>query len=552
MWAPLVLVVLLWVVPLPDFGRVQYHESYELLPQLADDERDCWRNPLSYISLKSNVHTVAIPALIYVVNAKLTAGDNRGLSVVSLVFLLVSFILTYRWAPPEWRRDPARQFVLVAVLAVFAMTPVAAHNVVKGFSGTIWLLANAVVLYAISTLSRLDRSSSTTKMLPVVVIGVIGALSYSTTLSLWPALIAGGFLLRLNRRQIAVLVMAAIVVIGVYSSFIRTPEHHPGADASHPFDLVRYLGTYFGNILAADQRTAMWAGWAGLGLFAAMVVWTIRSGAAFQRRAAPWLMAGFYGLGNGLGTAVTRGGFGLDQALASRYATLSAFLWLGTMAVAALKATDDSRSSGRPRRELLMAAVVLSLATVSLFHGWHRLQNFVENAGRQPMVELALQYGIWDAEVLSFISPDPGGPIRAIPFLKTNRHVPFEKPAELFLDKHLPDGGVAPHRKEGLAGACDTLIPINEKIARIQGWVYCPGEIVRRLLVIDGTGIVRGEARIGAIREDVAALHGDPARESGLIGWVLITDPTSQMRLHVQFEGDEFFYPVGPILRLSG
>jgi hypothetical protein len=551
-WAPLVVVLLLWLVPLPDFGRLQYNDYYELLPQLADDQGHYSRNPLTYISLKSNEHTVAIPALIYVVNAKLTAGDNRGLSVVSLALLLLSFVLVYRWTPDEWRRDPVRAFVVVAVLAVFAMTPVAAHNVVKGFSGTIWLLANAVVLCAISSLRRLEGSSPTWKIVPVVVIGVIGALSYSTTLSLWPALIAGAFLLRLNRRQIAVIVIAAIVVIGTYSSFIRTPEHHPGADASHPFDLVRYLGTYFGNILAADQRTAMWAGWAGLAFFAAMVVWTIRSDAAFQRRAAPWLMAGFYGLGNGLGTAVTRGGFGLEQALASRYATLSAFLWLGAMAVAALKATDDSRSGARPRRELLMAAAVLSLATVSLVHGWHRLQNFVENAGRQPMVELALQYGIWDAEVLSFISPDPGGPIRAIPFLKTNRHVPFEKPAELFAGKHLPDGGVAPRRKAGLTGACDSLIPISEKIARIQGWVYCPGETVRRLLVIDGAGIVCGEARIGAIREDVALLHGEPARESGLIGWVLITDPAAQMRLHVQFEGDEFFYPVGPVLRPEG
>jgi hypothetical protein len=547
-----VAVLLLWLVPLPDFGRLQYNDYYELLPQLADDEGHYSRDPLTYISLKSNEHTVAFPALIYVVNAKLTAGDNRGLSAVSLVFLLISFILVYRWAPSEWRSDPTRQLVLVAFLAVFALTPVAAHNVVKGFSGTIWLLANAVVLGAISTLSRLDRSSSTSKVFPVVAIGVIGALCYSTTLSLWPALIAGAFLLGLNRRQIAVIVIAAIVVIGTYSSFIQTPEHHPGADASHPFDLVRYLGTYFGNILAADQSTAMWAGWVGLAFFAAMAVWTVRSDAAFRRRAAPWLMAGFYGLGNGLGTAVARGGFGLEQALASRYATLSAFLWIGAMAVAALKATDGSRSRVRLRRELLVAAAAVSLAAVSVVHGWHRLQNFVENAGRQPMVELALQYGIWDAEVLSFISPDPGGPIRAIPFLKANRHVPFDKPAELFAGKYLPDGGVAPHRKEGLAGACDTLIPINEKIARLQGWVHCPGETVRRLLVIDETGIVRGEARIGAIREDVAALHGDAARESGVIGWVLITDPDSRMRLHVQFEDDEFFYPVGPILGLNG
>ena len=36
-----------------------------------------------------------------------------------------------------------------------------------------------------------------------------------------------------------------------------------------------------------------------------------------------------------------------------------------------------------------MAAAVLSLATVSLVHGWHRLQNFVENAGRLVLITAA-------------------------------------------------------------------------------------------------------------------------------------------------------------------
>lgn len=550
-WTPLVVVMLLWIIPLPDFGRLQYNDYYELLPQLADDEGLYSRNPLTYISLKSNEHTVAIPALIYVVNAKLTAGDNRGLSAISLVFLLVCFFLLYRWTPVEWRRDPARQFIVITVLAAFALTPVAAHNVVKGFSGTIWLLANALALSAITALKRIDRTSPIWKMLPLIGIGILGALSYSTTLSLWPALIAGAFLLGLNRRQITVLVVVAIAVIGIYTGFVQTPEHHPGADASSPFDLLHYLGTYFGNILAASQPVAMWVGWAGLIFFASMVVWTIRSDGEFRRRAAPWIMVGLFGLFNGLGTAVTRGGLGLEQALASRYATLSAFLWLGAMGVAALKASGTGAFDRRSRRAAAVALVALALAATSLVHGIKRLRLFVEAASRQPVAELALHYGIWDHDVLVSISPDPGGPIRAIPFLKRNRHVPFDETAELFVGKHLPDGGTAGSPKQGLVGACDSLVRINDSTARIQGWVHCPGETVRRLLIIDSTRRVQGEARTGVIRPDVAATHGDESWTSGVIGWVLLSDTSVEMRLHVQFEGDDFFYPVGRILQLS-
>jgi hypothetical protein len=550
-WSPLVVVLLLWVVPLPDFGRLQYNDYYELLPQLSDDEGHYSKNPLTYITLRSNEHRVAFPAMIYVLNAKLTAGDNRGLSVVSLIFLAIAFTLLYRWTPPAWRRDPATRFLIVAVLSVFAMTPVAAHNVVKGFSGTIWLFANAVSLSAMTILATADRVRPWPRLAAVIGLGIFGALTYSTTMSLWPALVVGSLLLGLGGKRAAVIAGAGIAVIATYTAFVQTPEHHPGADASQPVELVKYLGIYFGGIFSDRPRIAMLFGLVGLVLFAAAVVRTLRSDAEFRRSAAPWIMIGLYGFGNGLGTSITRAGFGLEQALASRYATLASFVWLCTLAVAVLAALRASTASDRRRRVIAVASLAIVLTLISAAHGVQKLRLFVIAAHNQPMAELAMKYGIWDHDILSAITPDPGGPIRAIPFLRANRHIPFEKPHVAYHGRPLPDSGAAASSNDGVAGAFDALIRLNTFTTRITGWAYSPGREIRRILAIDADGIVRGEAVTGVVREDVAAIHGPEARTSGWVGWVLVETPEDELRVHVQFVGDELFYPVGRSFRVA-
>jgi peptidoglycan/LPS O-acetylase OafA/YrhL len=546
---PFVVILLIWVMQLPDFGRLQYNDYYELLPKLADDEGHYSKNPLTYISLKSNEHTVALPAFVYVVNAKLTAGDNRGLSVVSLIFMIGCFALLFLWLPDEWRRDPLVRVVVIAILAVFAMTPMAAHNVVKGFSGTIWLFANFLALSAMTVLLTVGKTSPW-KLWAVIAIGALGALTYSTTMSLWPALIVGGLLMGLSKKHVGTLAAAGTLVVAVYVSSVRTPGHHPGADVSRPADLFQYLATYLGNVLTGKGGPAMIAGAVGLVLFVVVLVVACRSSAGIRERLAPWIMLSVFGLGNGIGTAVTRGGFGIEQAMASRYATLSGFFWLGLLAAGA-ELVAASRDDRRRVGVAVVGAVGLALAGWSFVSGVERLKIFVRSASYQPAAELAVTYGIWDEHFLRWITPDPGGPIRAGPFLQQNRHIPFDRPSSTTYGHPLPDGGAADEQRPGLDGYTDGLVHISGLVYRVEGWVACDDARVRRLLVIDGHGIVRGEARIGLYREDLTEDRGSSYRFDGFGGYVLVADPELPLRVHVQFKGDELFYPVGALLRVD-
>ena len=81
---------LLFLSGLPRFGRCQYNDYYAIINLVIDGTR-VTHDPVRWLKLKSNEHTVTIPALIYVANMKITRGDNRALSALSLLLVFVTF-----------------------------------------------------------------------------------------------------------------------------------------------------------------------------------------------------------------------------------------------------------------------------------------------------------------------------------------------------------------------------------------------------------------------------------------------------------------------------
>jgi hypothetical protein len=438
--------------------------------------------------------------------------------------------------------------VVVTVLAVFVLTPMAAHNVVRGFSGTIWLFANFLSLGAMTALLLVGRSAAW-RLWMVIAAGVLGALTCSTTMSLWPALVVGALLLGFSRKHLAALAAAGVVVVAIHVSTVRTLEQHPGADVDRSADLIQFLAAYVGSVLTGSGGAAMIAGGIGLLLFVVAVVWAYRSGVEVRRKTAPWIMLAVFGLGNGIGAAVTGGGLGIEQAMASRHATLSGLFWLGVLAAGA---TLIDRHTDRRRVGVVGVGVLaLALAGWSFTSGVERLRAYVRSASYQPAAELAVVYGIWDEHFLRWITRDPGGPIRAGSFLRRNGHVPFDRPLGSTYGKPLPDGGASGTQRQGIEGLTNRPVRVLDMVFRIQGWVMGGDVRVRRLLVTDGRGIVRGEAGFGLYRQDSTADRGGGVRFDGFGGYMLVDDPELPLRVHVQFEGDDLFYPVGDLLRVN-
>jgi hypothetical protein len=536
-WSLAILPLLYFAVQVPRFGALQYNDYYGILQELADGD-GLSTDPFRWLAVRSNEHTVTLPALVYAANIAATHGDNRGLSAFSLLVLAATLLLLSRLLPGAIRRGAAL-VVALPLLALLVFTPAAAHSIVMGFSGTIWFTANLAAVAAIAALTRLEREAPVTALWPVLAAGLVAALSNSTSLALWPALVAGALVRRLPRRHLAVLGAATVVAYAAFLARFHALPWHPKPNADHPLSLASYVAAYLGSLLTSRAGAAVVIGALALAASVALVAMTRRELAS----RAPWLMLQLYGLGAGLGTAVGRSGWGDAQALASRYASLAALFWiglLGSLLVTALSASPPARR----RAGVLACAGLAAIAGVGAFvRGLPVLASLVERASGHRVASLALVHGITDPEAFRSFHPFVGdrGDVTgewAYAYLQRRRHVPFQRRWWTELGAPPPPGTVLAGEPFAGESALGAVRPLGGRRARVSGRIEPASGRLGHVLLLDPDGIVRGEG--------VAVPRGGGAWQ----GYVDDVPPGAALAVFVRLAGGEAYHRLPSALAL--
>jgi len=415
----------LYAALLPRFGRLPYNDYWGVLHGLTSASGFS-HDPRAWLLVRNNEHLVDVPALIYAANVLLTHGDNRALSAFALLLLAAQLAVLW-WLLPEvrgWR--PVWRGTLALVLGVLVFTPAAAHSVVMGFSGTIWFLANGLAVLAVALLVRGAERGGPGAVAPVLLVGLVASLTYSTSLSLWPALALGAWLLGRPRYGIVL----AAVASGVY--LIRTQLYVPIArhpdPVTAPAALLSYGAAYMGSPFTTHPALATSLGLGGLALAAAGLVAIFRAGSpALRASAAPWLMLQVYALGNALGTAVWRSGFGWSAS--SRYVSIAVLFWIGLIGLGVVLAGARAGPAwfARQLHPIGTLAAAALLVVASYVRGIPVLIEYLERAARQPTAERALLDGTMEPEALRSITQAPGQVVKVAPFLRASSHVPFDR-----------------------------------------------------------------------------------------------------------------------------
>ena len=485
---------LLWLSLLPGFGRLPANDYWGIVTQVVDGDRFS-TDALDWLHVKSNEHTVVLPALVYALNVTATGGDNRILSAIALALLLASAALLFRSLPTLPGAHRAVRAGTALALSAFILTPAAAHSIVLGFSGTIWFLANLLAIAAVRALVALADRPTTVRLAGLVALGLLGALAYSTNLALWPALLVGAWLLRVPVAQRAVIAFGGGLAFLFVSLTYSRPPHHPEPALTDPTAVARFLAVYLGAPLAADPRLAGALGVAGLllaSLLAALLL--ARRDDQTRRQVAPWLVLQLYAAGNALGTAVARAELG--GARSSRYASVAILFWLGLAAMIAVSLTE-ARSRGRRvpgAPGLLLAGLVLAGVAATWVRGLPVLEQYLERAAGQPLAELALQHDVADDEALAVVTPLPQEIRQLRGFLAAARHVPFDHPATVVYgapaDCRAPTGA-----RSGIEASRISAVRLGGGVFRIEFAWSPPGKTPAELLAVDGSGTVRGAVR---------------------------------------------------------
>ncbi len=513
-------------------------------------------NPFNWI-FRANEHFVLIPAIIYGLNIVVTQGSNIGLCLVAWFLAWIQCHVLIALLPLKLRRFPLQFISLLLCISIFNFTPAAAHNWMRGFSGVHWIIANLFVIcsifclqsYATVLLNKreaepLDIHSQAEPgnvawkqnkwVIGSIVFGVLGCISYSTPLALWPILCAAAVVLRFPRRITYLYFIASIAVIGIYFLTYKTPSHHPSLTKINPLKTLEYIPTYLGGIFSENIIVASIIGIIGLIAATGFVGYWLFVKKVDRPDWLPWLSIQLYTLQTALMAAVSRSGFGVEQATASRYATLPALFWMSTIVLTVLWVRELQPTPRIQGRWLTPLFAVATVAIILMYGvGGETAMAIARRATYQPLVALSLQLGITDVTLIKDrVGNRPAAFIGLIDALKTNNLVPFNRNIKkhnfcaALATKIAPNLLSAP--KDGVPGYFDTVTKLAPKAARVTGWVGDPENNVKCIAILNQENVVRGFAMSGFPRPDLVNLFG-PSYEFAAWRGYIQTSPTDKL-----------------------
>jgi hypothetical protein len=306
-----------------------------------------------------NEHRYFFPKLLLLILAPLTAGNTKGAMFFSLGLVgMTSAALWYllnRTVPIT----ASKKLLLLTLLNLILFSPVQSENWMWGYQFVLFfsnLLLGAGICVSIS------RRSLRTKFVLCLAIAAVATFSFGGGILAWPLTFPLALALEssLGKRKIIVWLSAWLCAAGAavalyFFHYTKPPEHPPLFASSHPGDYFLYVTTFLGGHLSKADLTksilvAAENGTLLLLLYLGGLFWTIRShDADFRKKMLPWLGLGGFAILNAFLAAATRIGFGVNQALDSRYTTFSLFISLSVIGMFAVTTTTRLNSgANRP------------------------------------------------------------------------------------------------------------------------------------------------------------------------------------------------------------
>lgn len=354
-------------------------DAWRLAPTVADlaegrfSPRALWE--------PHNEHRLVVPRAVMLALAHASDWDVRWEQAANLLVAFAQLAalaaLTHRTVTPF---APAATPWLVATTSALIFNLAAWQNWSWGWQIQIFLNVALVSATALGLGAWRARWSQTVGL---VVLASAAALSFGTGLAV-PLLVPLAMVAVptdvARRRRLAhagaAAVAGAALVIAYAHGFTRPPHHPPVSRAFQaPLDAASYGLAYLGAFVApTDPTLAQIAGTVGLAGVAAGTAWLWLGAPGLRAALLPWMFLETYAVAGGFVTAVGRVGFGVTQALQSRYVTLAAPFWIGaavtlTLALAhwlrhARPATSATLPTG------MIAGALLNLVALGWWSGW--------------------------------------------------------------------------------------------------------------------------------------------------------------------------------------
>jgi hypothetical protein len=469
-----------------------------------------------------NEHRLIVPRLIFWADLRLFGGSMTLLYALNALFPLLiagcfAFLLGRLLAPGATRR------ALAALLLLLATSWVQSENFTWAFQSQ-FFLAYLLPLAAFTLLSHAAASGRRASFWLAWLAGLASAGTMANGVLALPLLLAQALLLRLGRRDAAVLALTTAVALGLYFHGYHIPVHYdaPESDVARRWwDVLRYLLLYLGGPwYFVLQKLALWPAMLAGALWLALAgtaTWRVLRQRPPQPYALALLALLAYLGATALGAARGRIILGVEQALSSRYLTPQLMAWCALLLLA-LHLWPRAATS----RSALALYAALPLALLPAQWPAARVPDYYVGL-RIPA--LAVQLGVHDLDLVRQMSYE-GERTFALAEQARREHLAVFGQPDMRLALAHWDGAQAPAPlpPSRCEGHIETLeaVPGEPDVVRLRGWLYDPQQQRTPSLVLlagsDGTG--RGAAVSGMRRTDVARAHGAAARFAGIGGYL--------------------------------
>ena len=347
------LVFLIWVVA-QYAVNVPFVDQWELVPLLEKT----YQGDLTFHDLwaQHNEHRLIFPRIIMLLLARLTHWNIRYELAVNIILALGIFAVFIRQVKITERKLAVVRlpWAIPAIsLVVFSISQ--CENWLWGWQLQMFLSLLAVVGGIVLLANDFFRWR---RFAAAAILGIVANYSFADGALVWPI---GLMLLllvptRAGKRKAAAAgwILIGALTLGTYFYHYQKPENHPPLSLifKMPLAYAAYVFKYLGGMcaqglggdtsgdgvfaLVIGLAVTVATGWAGVTL--------VRRKIANVRTLLPYFAMSLYSIGSALVTGVARLGMGSNQALASRYCTMTVPLWVSLVVFLILLRMDGYRA----------------------------------------------------------------------------------------------------------------------------------------------------------------------------------------------------------------
>lgn len=316
-----------------------------------------------------NEHRILFPNIVLFLSAHFTNWNIKAELIISFAFSLITALMLYLFILTRI----SRQYIALSasvLMSAWLYSPVQYENWLWGWQVE-WFMCIAAVVSSIFFLDKFGAAKGTRRkiyFLTALLAAILATFSLGSGILVW--LVGAGMLLlyRQSRKSISIWVITALATTLAYYQNYHKPESNPSVllFLHEPADFVKYVLSYLGRPISDQPDVAI--------LFGAILLLSLLPlGYAvwLQRHAltkfAPWLGLIFLATSTGVLTAVSRLGFGVSQATASRYTTFSTLYLIG---ITGLICTLINASAAKEQVSKLAVITVITISVPILFSSY--------------------------------------------------------------------------------------------------------------------------------------------------------------------------------------